>query len=267
MDTHKSKPCPGVRAFLKEYAIIVIGVLTALGAGQVMEWLHWQQLAREARAAVTLDHKRLLEMIGETDVTSACVSNRLGDLRRILDRAEETGRLPPLGDISKPADQAWVMRGWEGVVNGQTLPHLKPGEGARYTVQATRLDFLRKVRDEQLENWAVLMTMNGPGRRLSDAEAASLRATLGRATAEARSMRIHADALGTQIIDSGLLTQPEVDAAWKRGADRLPGIPICRPLGTFTSESLDMPSLTRPAAAPHEHYDQKDGPFALSTDR
>ena len=44
------------------------------------------------------------------------------------------------------------MRGWEGVVNGQTLPHLKPGEGARYTVQATRLDFLRKVRDEQLEN-------------------------------------------------------------------------------------------------------------------
>jgi hypothetical protein len=28
--------------FLKEYAIIVIGVLTALAAEQAVEWLHWQ---------------------------------------------------------------------------------------------------------------------------------------------------------------------------------------------------------------------------------
>ncbi|MDB5442210.1 MAG: hypothetical protein JWP73_586, partial [Phenylobacterium sp.] len=32
MDIHKPKPWHGLREFLKEYAIIVVGVLTALAA-------------------------------------------------------------------------------------------------------------------------------------------------------------------------------------------------------------------------------------------
>ena len=43
MDIHKPKPWHGWREFLKEYAIIVVGVLTALAAEQVVDWLHWRQ--------------------------------------------------------------------------------------------------------------------------------------------------------------------------------------------------------------------------------
>ena len=42
MDIHKPKPWHGVREFLKEYVIIVVGVLTALAAEQGVEWLRWQ---------------------------------------------------------------------------------------------------------------------------------------------------------------------------------------------------------------------------------
>ncbi len=42
MDIHKPKPWHGFREFLKEYVIIVVGVLTALGAEQGVEWLHWR---------------------------------------------------------------------------------------------------------------------------------------------------------------------------------------------------------------------------------
>jgi len=42
MDLHKPKPWHGLREFLKEYVIIVVGVLTALGGEQAVEWLHWK---------------------------------------------------------------------------------------------------------------------------------------------------------------------------------------------------------------------------------
>jgi hypothetical protein len=43
MDIHKPKPWHSVREFLKEYLIIVIGVLTALGAEQIAENIHWAE--------------------------------------------------------------------------------------------------------------------------------------------------------------------------------------------------------------------------------
>jgi hypothetical protein len=52
MDIHKPKPWRGVREFLKEYLIIVVGVLTALAAEQAVEWGREQSDLREARAAL-----------------------------------------------------------------------------------------------------------------------------------------------------------------------------------------------------------------------
>ena len=52
MDIHKPKPWHGLREFLKEYVIIVVGVLTALAAEQAVEWLHRRAELSEARAAL-----------------------------------------------------------------------------------------------------------------------------------------------------------------------------------------------------------------------
>jgi hypothetical protein len=52
MDIHKPKPWHSVREFLKEYVIIVIGVLTALGAQQGVEALQNRAQAAEARELI-----------------------------------------------------------------------------------------------------------------------------------------------------------------------------------------------------------------------
>jgi hypothetical protein len=52
MDIHKPKPWNGVREFLKEFGVIVLGVLVALGAEQTAEWAHRQAEVREAREAL-----------------------------------------------------------------------------------------------------------------------------------------------------------------------------------------------------------------------
>jgi len=55
MDIHKPKPWHGVREFLKEYVIIVVGVLTALGAEQGAEWLHWRHVTEIAERSLRAD--------------------------------------------------------------------------------------------------------------------------------------------------------------------------------------------------------------------
>ena len=52
MDIHKPKPWHSLREFLKEYVIIAVGVLTALGAEQAAEWVHLRNETAEAREAL-----------------------------------------------------------------------------------------------------------------------------------------------------------------------------------------------------------------------
>jgi hypothetical protein len=52
MDIHKPKPFHGWREFLKEFGIIVLGVLTALGLEQAVEAVHTHGEVSEAREAL-----------------------------------------------------------------------------------------------------------------------------------------------------------------------------------------------------------------------
>src|SRR6185312_10606111 len=122
MEIHKPKAPGGLREFLKEYAIIVIGVLTALGAEQAVEQLHWLHEVAAARDVIRRDNLRMLQWIGEFDAAGGCVDDHLNALTDILDKAEATGHLPPLGNMPKPPTQAWFMRGWDSAVSSGVLP-------------------------------------------------------------------------------------------------------------------------------------------------
>lgn len=52
MEVEKTGPWHGFRAFLKEYAIIVVGVLTALAAGQSVEAWHHHDEVKDLRRAL-----------------------------------------------------------------------------------------------------------------------------------------------------------------------------------------------------------------------
>src|SRR3569833_54695 len=55
MEIHKPKPWHGLREFLKEYLIIVVGVLTALAGEQAVEAVHRGEQARFAESAMRLE--------------------------------------------------------------------------------------------------------------------------------------------------------------------------------------------------------------------
>jgi hypothetical protein len=52
VETHKPKSWHGPGEFFREYMIIVVGVLTALGGEQAVEWMHRQTEVAETREAL-----------------------------------------------------------------------------------------------------------------------------------------------------------------------------------------------------------------------
>jgi hypothetical protein len=88
MDIHKPKPFHSLREFLKEYAIIVVGVLTALSLEQMVEnWREHRQY-REAHQAMVDELSANLTNIRLREKSAPCTLQRMKDIGAMLDRAE-----------------------------------------------------------------------------------------------------------------------------------------------------------------------------------
>ena len=123
MEIHKPKPFHNWREFFKEYAIIVVGVLTALAAEQAVEAWHWRSQVREAREVIASEMAYNLEGAIWRMRTIDCVERRLDSLAKILDEAARTGKLPPVGYIAQSPRHMWRSGAWDSVVASQTATH------------------------------------------------------------------------------------------------------------------------------------------------
>lgn len=234
VEVHKPKPARNWRDFLKEYAVIVIGVLTALAAQQAVEWWHWRNQVAQARVAIA---NELTVSIGISAVrvrTQHCTEQRLDALAVIVDAASRTGLLPPVPEFSRPSTSAWPDETWQSIIASQTATHFSDTElsllgGAYAQIQRQGI----RTRDEMMA-WSRLYTMVGPGRRLDPSSEAVLRVALS----EARYYnRITAIASGQIIRQINGLDLPFSTASRARIDDSLHGpianIYTCQPMETW----------------------------------
>src|ERR1700740_1773110 len=103
MDIHKPKPWHGVREFLKEYVIIVVGVLTALGAEQIADNLHWRHVVAEERAALNSNIRGNDAAMRARLSIEPCVQRRLAELDELYRRHAHGEPLRIIGPIGRPA--------------------------------------------------------------------------------------------------------------------------------------------------------------------
>jgi hypothetical protein len=271
MDIHKPKPWHGWREFLKEYAIIVVGVLTALGAEQAVEWLHWRHEVQVAREAIAYDLKRLVAQAAHKDAYAPCQAERLGDLTDVLDRAAVTHRLPPLGVVGRPYTPAWTMRSWSGLTSGQTLAHMSNRDQIILSAIAGSGDYNKDRNVAERDAWAIVQTMLGPGRPVSDGEIATLREALSRVSKDAVDARYVAQGMETLIVRSGFLTRQQIETAYREGlAEGKKPIGFCGPPRPPPASSREVIAdlLTGPPLRPGEAPLRTEGVSgAISTER
>jgi hypothetical protein len=164
MEIHKPKPWHGLREFLKEYVIIVIGVLTALAAEQAVEALHERGLAREAREAIAAEMQDNVNRIAFRQAQQSCVEQRLKEITGLLaDWAG--GKAPPPGlFIGDPGDFPMVQQRWQANLNSGRFSRQSNAEQGVQAEFYTELAILHEMGGREHYVWSELRTLElGPG--------------------------------------------------------------------------------------------------------
>ena len=128
MDIHKPKPFHSWREFLKEYGIIVLGVLTALALEQAVEWLHWRGEMRETRSALRQEIAHDLGALESLKAQDGCIQRRLD----ALDAWAAAGSRSLARPSRTPA--LWTIRSsvWDVAKTGQVASHFPLEERLSY---------------------------------------------------------------------------------------------------------------------------------------
>lgn len=177
MHVRLPKPLHGWRAFLGEVGIIVLGVLIALGAGQVVENIHERYLARQAidhiRAELAYDSAFAVERIAIGD----CMRAGFTDLRQRLIASGDDwpglrGKMlagSPNVTVSLFASQPplssphrlWPVSAW---TQATTSGVFNEGEGRffNYAALYAMVDWLGRLQDHEIADHAKLLAFNVP---------------------------------------------------------------------------------------------------------
>ena len=172
---HKPKPVHGWRDFLKEYAIIVLGVLTALTAEQVAEHFRWQEAVRAGRESL---HREMAFDDGymrDRLLVQPCIDKNIETMAAMIETASQTGRLPKTGQVSLVPGRRLETSEWENERASQSLTHFPRGELEVLGRYYAQIEGLKGWDDNEIEASAHLAVLNHGPKRLAASDVAQLR--------------------------------------------------------------------------------------------
>lgn len=130
MHIHLPKPLHGWRELLGEVGVIVIGVLIALGAEQIVQAVHQNLEARQAEDNVRSELEFNLGRLQSRMQTRMCVDRRIAEMQTLIDGASSQPNILPPNWIGRP--QYWTLHysSWEAeaqagraaLINQEMLP-------------------------------------------------------------------------------------------------------------------------------------------------
>jgi hypothetical protein len=164
MHFHLPKPLHGWREFVGEVGIIVIGVLIALGAEQLIERWHWKREAENASMAIDRELSANFGVYEERTLIQKCADRRIEQLAQILRTAGRTHRLPNIGEIGRPPFRPTLRTAWDEAIASGVLQHMdQKRREALSSIYAQTRTYDDKVGEEEL-GWSSLRMMEGaPG--------------------------------------------------------------------------------------------------------
>ncbi len=188
MDLRLPKPIHGWRQFFGEVGIIVLGVLIALGAEQLMSDLHDRDVAADTRAAVRDEINDDLSSIALRGRAEPCIERRLTDLRQILADWARTGRFEtPLWVAQAPSITVSLAR-YDAALSAGRIALLPSEEQYRIGAIASMIREFEAVQKQQELVWGRLRALQMG----SDALTSSDRTMLLNALQEASTLNYRA---------------------------------------------------------------------------
>jgi hypothetical protein len=172
MDVHKPKPIHNWREFLKEYAIIVIGVLTALAAEQAAVWLHDHAHAAEARDGIRAEIVTDITRIQLRARAGTCADARLVEIEKLLGSAAADGRIAGPSWIGRPPRYAIETARWDAAVQSGRVSLLPLEWQSQFGFLYTGLRYIWEMSNNEQLTWSKLNGLTGQDRLTPDGKLA-----------------------------------------------------------------------------------------------
>ena len=185
MDIHKPKPFHSFREFLKEFGIIVLGVLTALACEQAAEAVHWRHEVETERAALLDEVKGNLGTVKIRMLFQPCIDKRLNELKIVLDRHDDHQPLGIKGHVGVPIAAGNSKGTWAIAVSGQGLTHAPYAEQVELSGAFANFENWDAIRRDERSAWVKLGALD-EAKALTDGDWALIRQAYAEARAATR---------------------------------------------------------------------------------
>src|SRR5690242_12351819 len=154
MHFHIPKPLHGWREFAGEVGIIVLGVLIALAAEQLIFAIHQRSEARQARENVIGEIEQNLDAFRRRAEIQPCIDRRLDELEQLI-RAAPAAHARPLW-VGRP--QVWELyfQRWNTAAAGGRTSLLAPDEQFSLARFYSRFSTATQMMEEEQLAWARL---------------------------------------------------------------------------------------------------------------
>jgi hypothetical protein len=243
VDIHKPKPVHNWRELLSEVGVIVIGVLIALTAEQLVESWHMRHKIAEVEEVMTLELRD--DDLPQAYVRAAigyCLRDELRGIRGLLDHERiDRAQLTRMIDGYRPPIRTWDTEGWQSASDSDVATHLGAERRNRWSSAYNIMPRLQEL------NWAedaILGDLSGVrhvGAPISEDEADRITHQVARLQALNATMSM--DAAGELVsgTEAGIVIPAETRAQLDRELRRSYGSCVITPrphLSTTTMGAL-----------------------------
>ena len=186
------------REFLKEYAIIVLGVLTALALEQAVESIHERRLAHEAQEAIHQELQENIDRAAYRLTQQGCIENRLDQIEGLLQHWQGDDAFPEGIHIGFPGSVGLVYERWDANLASGRFNEESPEDQSQQAGLYSLVKLLDGLGTKEIEEWSQLRTLELGSRALSPAAKPMIANALSNARSDARSIKL----LSQVLIDS-----------------------------------------------------------------
>jgi type II secretory pathway pseudopilin PulG len=155
------KLLPRQRKFLGEVGVVVIGVLIALGAEQLIGQIHTNNEVAEARAAIRAEIGSAAADVRARLALSACVTRRANELDARLQQHRKGNAFLPFAMIGRPMSTPPISQAWETLKASPAAMHLPTEERLAYGALYATFTIIREVQSSERETWFQLQDFEG----------------------------------------------------------------------------------------------------------
>lgn len=225
MHFHLPKPLHGWREFVGEVGIIVIGVLIALGAEQVVEALHWHTEMNGERRALYSEARGNMGSVRWRQHLQPCIDRRLSELDAIL-RAHAAGRpIVVRRSVGRPVTSFMSVTAWQVAVSSQAVSHMNLTEKLAFARAFSSYDNLDQALLREQDAWLKLGVLDDPA-LLTEADWPAVR----QAYAEARTLNGRIKLIAQHVLLVGTLGQQAEQTFEASRSVKEAAAEFCRPL-------------------------------------